>query len=184
MCGEDQEFFLVLLYIQLPFALEFHDHRDGLPYTSLASRLGCDKVRYRKDLVGCITWACAASARNHYRNIRQVIADVHYFVSCERMLCAELFEVLYLGSRSEIDIVEADSACGESLGYTFGSSSCDDCERVVLHACHAHSHRVFCIEGTIQLATAVSKYTAVGVYAVHIKSECLDLPKLVFHTDL
>ena len=90
------EHFLVVVYIQLPFALESHNHLDGSPDAALASILRTDIISNLLHLVHSVCRADSAAAGHHHRDVRNIISEVHHLLSLETVSGAEVVEVLDL----------------------------------------------------------------------------------------
>ena len=178
------EFPLVVFYVKLPFALEFHDHFKGLSDASFATRARADVVCDGLDFFNGIAWTCAAAAGNHNRDVRKVVAKVHHFLSFKGVFVAEMLEVLDLGPAAEIYVLLGNGAGAESLSDAFGYASRDYSDRVALHVGHPQSEGILGVEDAEKVAVGGCKNAAVGEHSVYVKDECFDFLKPFFHNDL
>ena len=104
ICGEcpggvakiPSEFPLVVLYVEVPGALELHDELDGVPCASFSARLGAYEVGCFQNIVHSVAGGHSASACLHYGDVGKVVSEVHYFFRSEVIFSAEVLEVFDL----------------------------------------------------------------------------------------
>ena len=108
------KFFLVIMHVKLPLAVHFQYCFDHLSCASLASRASGDVISSCLYLIYRIAWADSASACENYRDIRQVVSEVHHFFSFQIVFAAEVIEVFDLCTRTEVDVVCRHSTCAEA----------------------------------------------------------------------
>ena len=101
---------LVLVYIEIPAAMQAHDFLDGFACAAFASRLLRDIVRYLLNILHGVARTGAATACLHHRNVRKIVPEIHDFFRKKAVAGTEVRKVLHLCAGTEIYIFRPDSA--------------------------------------------------------------------------
>ena len=88
---------------------------------------------------------------------------------------AEVIEVFYLVSGSEIDVLGIDSVAAEPGPDALGTSAGDHTDRESVKARHSDSESVLSVESPVKLAFQIGEDATVSHHAVDVERERFDI---------
>ena len=123
----------IFRYIERPASMAFHHHFYGRPAASFAP--GARRYVIGNGLyIGYrIRRADSDTACLHYRDIREIIPEIHHLMGQERMSGTEVVEVGYLVSGSQIHVFRLHSAGNEPFADAFRTASRNDGDMISVH---------------------------------------------------